>query len=283
MNKTNRFKLIAGIAIQAGVLFACLNIARADNSQLNNFYNDFKSPSKPADNSGSQQPAQPAQGGNTYNYYTTPSMDYYQSMYPYNYPYSRFYSDEPVIIQPGQYYTQAQIQQNTQQYPPPSPRHTWYNTALDYQSVSNNLSSVGMMFSIVSAGKATEISYGVKFDYNLYTERNPAGHTSLPISNIGMVFGKQMGAGLVESFVSYCSMQDFSGLSLKLSTDQWIHKYAFITGGFGVSIINNSPLTDAQIGIGLGNTMAQLILGYKSVNSVTTQLNGPELSIKLIM
>jgi len=266
---------------------APIYIAQAQNSELNNFYNDFKP--KPKDSGSGDGSQQQQQGGNTYNYYTTPyTPEYYQYNYPYYYPYNRFYpgmgmGGQTVIIDQSEYPGATPRERFEQSKPQAPPRHTWYNTALNYQTVSDKISDIGMMFDFISAGKPSDIAWGFKFDYNLYTEKLENENVSLSISNVGVVLGKQLGEGLVESFISYCQMEDLSGISLKLSTDQWFHKNFFATGGFGASIINSSPLTDLNAGIGVGNPMVQFILGYKSVSSSNSQLNGPEIKIRVVM
>ncbi|OGS17842.1 MAG: hypothetical protein A3J83_08580 [Elusimicrobia bacterium RIFOXYA2_FULL_40_6] len=267
-------------------------MAQADTSgQLNNFYDDFNSKKKkPEDSQPAPAQTQAQPDSNTYNnyYYDSYTPDYYRYYYPYNYPYYNYNRLDDVDMYRNRrgvtYKGHAVIKGMDESDIAAPERHTWYNTSLGHQSISKDLSSVGMMLSVISAGKIDELSWGVKFDYNLYTEKQETGdHVTLPITNTGLVFGKQMGNGLVESFISYCKMEDLSGLSLKLSTDQWFHKYLFATGGIGISVINDSPLSDLNIGVGAGNSMVQLVVGYKSVSSVNTQLNGPEIRLKVIL
>jgi len=290
--KTIKFTIV--LMVMLGVsspAFCGLNafkqVAQADSSQLNNFYNDFNSNKKKAGDSETDKPAAAASDNNTYNnYYYTP--DYYRYNYPYNYPYSSYYSMDDVDMyrdRRGVTYKGRTIIKGMEESGAAAPeRHTWYNTSLGFQGISKDLSSVGMMMSVISAGKIDELSWGFKFDYDLYTEKQETGdHITLPISNTGLVFGKQLGNGLAESFIAYCKMQDLSGLSLRLSTDQWIQKYIFVSGGIGVSIINDSPLTDLRAGVGVGNSMVQFVIGYRSTSSVNTQLNGPEMRFKVTM
>lgn len=256
----------------------------AADSTLNNFYNDFKPPEKKPDNSNTST------NQNSYNnYYQDYSLDYYRYNYPYYYPYNNFYPNGAsamygmngnTVIAESEYTKNLQSLSTQREEPE---RHTWYNTSLDYQTVSKDLTAIGMVFGLVSAGKVDEISYGFKFDYTLFTEKNGADHYSLPLYDVGLTLGKQMGYGLVESFIAYSKLGDLSGLSLKLSTDQWIQKYVFITGGVGVSIINDSPLTDTNAGIGIGNSMLQFIIGYRSPSSVNYTLDGPQFKIRVIL
>ena len=180
-------------------------IAQTNNdSQLNNFYNDFKSNKKKAGDSESDQPAAVVPSNNSYNnYYYTP--DYYRYNYPYNYPYYNYYRMDDVDMyrdRRGVTYKGHTVIKGMEESGAVTPeRHTWYDTSLSYQSISKDLSAVGMMMSVISAGKMDELSWGFKFDYDLYTEKQETGdHITLPISNMGFIFGKQMGNGMAGRF-----------------------------------------------------------------------------------
>lgn len=251
----------------------------SSDNKLNDFYNDFNPPKNESGNTGTTNSSS-TNGVTHRRRYHNFNPDYYQYYYPYYYPYYNFYPRETVIIH--QYEENEQKQETKPEQIIEPANHMWFNASANYQHISDNLFAVGMTYSIVSSGKVNELSYGLKFDYNLFTERDGKEHYSLSLYDIGFTLGKQMGLGLIESYIAYCRLGDLSGLSLKLSTDQWLLKYLFVTGTLGVSLVNNSPLTELYAGIGVGSTIFKFSVGYRSHNSVNNQLSGPELKIGFI-
>ena len=250
----------------------------AQDSTLKNFKNDFQSP---ANNNSSGNNDNSYQNNYNYDYYRYPT-NYYRYNNPYYYPYNSYYPE--VIIMPSntQYNSQTMHNIDTSQIVEQE-RYTWCNATLQSQRISETISSVGMIYSIISAGRADETSYGLKFDYSVFTEKiGQREHVSMPLYFLGWAIGKQAGNGLAEMFLAYANLDGLTGISIKLSTDQFIEKYLFVRAGIGVSSINSNPLTEVHGGIGISTSWAQIYAGYKTQSSVMIDLNGPEIKIALI-
>ncbi|MFA5859076.1 MAG: hypothetical protein WC955_08415 [Elusimicrobiota bacterium] len=253
--------------------------AETEDSKLKKFYGDFNSSS--SNDSDSTPSNSTTQRSYSRHHPRRYSPDFYWYNYPYYYPYPYFYPGGGTVYMYEN--VQGRVQDTMQnssimadELPVPE-RHMWYNAGLNYQYIGENINAVGLGINLVSSGKSDELSYGFKFNYNLFSEKVEAEHFTLSLYDIGITVGKPMGCGLIESYIAYCNLSGLSGLALNLSVDQWFFKYFSVKAALGVYVINQAPLTDLYAGFGVGNSMIQLQFGYRARSSLTTQLNGPEL------